>query len=505
MNRSIRSLPAAALAVLIAGCGSLPPDHGRSTVAALLEARGIDASALPDPSTGTADGPVRPMLSGPLTLETATHLALVNNPGLQARLAELGFAAADVYDAGRLSNPRLDLGYLFVERGNLQNEKSVGLTQNFTELILLPARRRLAEGEFERVRQATGGAVQDLAADVAHAWYALAGATETAALARQSADTARLSAELAERYFAAGNINRRERAEAGATAANARLDALQAELAAADARAALARLIGTALPPDLEQLTAGLPPPETALPDRSSLLALADSGRLDLAAARQGVAVRADAVGVTRQFRYLGTIEAGPKWEWDDSGMRSFGPKVSAELPLFNRGAGKVARAEAELALAEATLARLEIEIVTEVDRTAVALATARARFDVYHDQLLPTHREIVARRQEALNFMLEGPFVLLEAKQDEYRAAAGMLDAARDYWLSRVALARAVGQPPPAPETLAETWLTASSLTGTDAASAGDEAGTHDHSSPAPEPADAEGEADHQHHHGAH
>ena len=45
----------------------------------------------------------------------------------------------------------------------------MGLTQNFTELILLPARKRLAGADLARVQHSVAGAVQQLANDVAHA------------------------------------------------------------------------------------------------------------------------------------------------------------------------------------------------------------------------------------------------------------------------------------------------------------------------------------------------
>ena len=182
------------------------------------------------------------------------------------------------------------------------------------------------------------------------------------------------------------------------------------------------------------------------MPDIVQLRELADRDRLDLAAARQAVAVKADVLGVTRRFRYLGALELGPQWQWDDAGMRKVGPVLSAELPIFNQGAGRVARAEADLALREAELAALEIEIVTELDRTTAAVANAEAQFEQYRDGLIPARREIVARRQEDTNFMLAGPFELLNAKQEEYQAYRGSLEALTGYWLARVELARAAG-----------------------------------------------------------
>jgi cobalt-zinc-cadmium efflux system outer membrane protein len=460
MDRTIRPFATALLAWAVAGCSAMPPDQGRGAVVAALEARGLPAAVLAD-SPAALPSPLR--LAGPLTLDAALQRALVANPALRGHLAELGFAAADVYDAGRLSNPRLGVGYFFPERGDADDEISIGLTQNFTELLLLATRRSLAEADFERVRLAVAAAVQRLAEDVARAWIDLAGTTEVAALQAKVAETARLAADLGERYQAAGNLPRDDLAELRTVATEARLAALQAGLEAATARAKLARLLGATLPEDGAAITAGLPPPAGTPPPRDALLTRADQGRLDLAAARQAVAVQAQALGITRRFRYLGAIDVGARWERDDEGLQSVGPRIELEVPIFNRGAGRIARAEAELARAEADLAAVEAGILAEVERGSAALDTAHARYLAYRDQLLPLRGEIVARRQEQVNFMLEGPFVLLDARAEEFRTAAGLLDAARGYWLASIDLASAVGSPPTLPE--AGDWLTAAAL----------------------------------------
>ena len=168
----------------LGGCATLPADRGRDATTALLEARGMPGSHLANPEAAAAL--LAEVGDRPLELGDAVRVALVGNPGLRARFAELGFASAEVYDAGRLSNPRLDLGYLFVDRGSAQNERIVGVAQNFTELVMLPARKRLAATELTRVQHAVAGAVQALAGDVAYAWYTLAGATESAAVVHEA-------------------------------------------------------------------------------------------------------------------------------------------------------------------------------------------------------------------------------------------------------------------------------------------------------------------------------
>jgi len=507
MYPSPTRLLGALLCASLAACSAVPPDRGRGTVDALLERHGIATGATSTPHEPTPGASA--LGTAPLDLTAAIHMALSHNPELRGRYAELGFAAAEVYEAGRLSNPTLSLGYLFVGRGDLDNEKSVGLSQSFTGLILLPARRRLADAEFARVQHAVAAAAQQLAHDVALAWYDLAGARESAQLQAEIARTARLAADLAERYFDAGNLERGELAESRAAAAAARLDALRAEMETADSAARFSRLLGVRSPPDGWRLPRGLPEPALAEVDPKALLQQADQGRLDLAAARQAVARQADALGVTHRFRYLGEIELGPVWEWNEDGMRSVGPHLGMELPLFDRGAGKVARAEAALALAGTELDALEIDIVTEVERASAAARNALARYAEYSTVLLPARREVVARTQERVNFMLTGPFDLLQAKQDEFQAGLGLIEAAADFWHARVELARAAGLPPPAPTAparLSARQLTRS-VTSAEASHAqhGTDHNRHGAQPPPGEHADHTDHTDHSTHHGDH
>ena len=466
------------------GCAGIPPDQGRAAVDALLAGRGVDA-------TGAGLGQLAPALldaigDQPLGLTDVVQIALVNNPELQAEYARLGWAAADVYDAARISNPRLGVSYLFVERSSLDNERSLGLTQNITDLLMLPARRRLAADDLARVQHSVGAAIRDLAMRVELAYFRLVRATEVAAMHAPIAEGARLSAILAERYFDAGNLKRRELAEQRAAAAEAGLAALKAADAVATAHADLAALLG--LPGHAWGVAAGLPAPVADEDDPAQLIDLADRSRLDLAAARRAVAVQADALGVTRRFRYLGDIEIGPKWEWDKGGTRHVGPTLALELPIFNQQAGTVARAEAELTRAESTLASLEIALLADIERAVARVANARARIGLYRESLIPERQQIVARRQEEVNFMLTGPFELLTARQQADRAYQGLLEALGDYWIARTELSRAVGTRLPS-----------------DADSAGETFSAPRTADAAPDPAPAAAQDPHMHHHGDH
>lgn len=428
---------------LLAGCAGIPPDLGRGDVAGLLETRGI--------TPPIAARPLVPSADAALDAAGAIQLALANDPVLRAAFAQLGYAAADLYDASRLSNPTLTASALIPDYSGAATQVGVGIVQNIAELVLLPARTRIAAGEFERLKASIGQVIVDRIAATERAYYALVGAEQTARLRAEVARAANAAAELAVRFFDAGNLNRLELALEQAAAAEARLRQLEAAREVVRARAALGQAMGLGALADAWRVQSYLPEPPAEADPLPSLFAAADRARLDLDAARNRVAILADLLGVTRRYRYLGLVAVGLETEKESDRSRMTGPTVAIELPLFNQGGGRVARAQAALAEAEAELAALEVAIVNSVRRAHGEAANAHARARTYLDTLIPLRETIVARSQEQVNYMLLGQFELIRAKQQEYEAYANALDATRDYWMARVDLAREIGAALPA------------------------------------------------------
>jgi cobalt-zinc-cadmium efflux system outer membrane protein len=450
------------LGATLAGCAPLPTDDGRSATAELLAARGQQ----PPTAGDTVASLLARLREQPLSAADAVRLALLNNPDMKAEYAGLGFAAADVYEAGRMANPLLSASVLFPDTGGEANQVGFGLAQNFTDVLLLRSRSRLAEGEYARARELIGAKALALAADTEAAHLRVVGSWQLIAMREAVAQAATVSAELAARFHAAGNIGRLELALQQAAASEEKLDVLQARAELHAARSALNRLMGLAPTEDRWRVVDRLPVPLAADDAVADLLRHADASRLDLAAARREVALLAEALGVTQSFRLLGDVELGVTTERETDRSRLTGPTLGLELPLFDHGHGRVARAQASLQRAQAQLRALEIDIGNAVQRGAAEVAAAKARADHYRESLIPLREEIVARTQREVNFMLADQFQLLFVKQQEYDAYKGYLEAVRDYWLARVELGRAVGAALPSSARVGEAALDAQTLT---------------------------------------
>ncbi|MGE3162706.1 MAG: RND transporter, partial [Burkholderiales bacterium] len=93
--------------VFLAGCATFSEDGGFGAVEQAATERGAPGARWirsADERDSVA-ARVKELLAQPLTPESAAQVALLNNPGLQARYAELGIAEADLVQASRWQGP----------------------------------------------------------------------------------------------------------------------------------------------------------------------------------------------------------------------------------------------------------------------------------------------------------------------------------------------------------------------------------------------------------------
>ncbi|MBL8298096.1 MAG: TolC family protein [Rhodanobacteraceae bacterium] len=446
MNKPIVRLPLLVAVALLAGCAGVSRREGEERIQALLNQRVPSAVAWRNDAAGRAaiDTRVNELLATPLTPESAFEVGQLRNPRMAAEYAQLGLAQADVVEASRIGNPTFS-GSALKDGG--PSKITSGLSLPLSDLLLLPARRRLADGEYERAQQRIAASLVDLSIDVTERWYTAASAGQVAAMREAVAQAADASAELAQRFFAAGNISALELKLEQAAASQARIAATMAQADAMRDRLALNAAMGLSGAAAAQwRLDVPLAAPVAQEEAIETLQSLAREHRLDLMAARREVMLLEDALGVVRRWRLLGAVDIGVEREKEPDGARLTGPTLSLALPIFNQGQAAVARAQAQLELARSNLAQLELDIDNEVQAGFERVAALRAVAERYREGLVPQREAVVARQVERHNYMLIGVFELLLAKQQEYDAYQGYLEAVRDYWLARAGLMRAIG-----------------------------------------------------------
>ncbi|HMA10497.1 MAG TPA: TolC family protein, partial [Steroidobacteraceae bacterium] len=443
MSKLYWRMPCAmATAILASGCASLPLEQGRSSVQSLVRAHVPVAAAGDAMASDGAQTQVDAWLAAPLSLEQAQQVALLRNPALKAHYARLGLSAAEVFEAGRLQNPSLGISWL-LPLGSADGSKlGASLMTSFADLLMRRARQRIAGAEFAAMQEQIAADTLEVMAATQRAWYACVAANQRLAVRRSIAEAARLAADLAQQYREAGNINALEHQVQRAEASQARIALQDAQMELADARAGLQKQMGLAagqsrwtVPEVLPDMPAGDPP---AL---EPLLAKVLDQRLDVSAARKQVQALRERRDAAHRYRLLADSRVGAALDREGDGAKRLGPSVELALPLFHQGQGEIARADAQLAAGEAQLAELEVAAHAELARQVSRIGLAREQVQAYREGLIPEREAVVARLVEQANFMLVDSFAVLMARQQEYAAYDGYVDAMLKFWNAQVDL----------------------------------------------------------------
>jgi outer membrane protein TolC len=353
---------------------------------------------------------------------------------LQAALAELAIAEADLVQAGRMPNPGLSFGRV---RGGGETEIDRGLSFNLAALLTLPARSRIERRRFEQAKLQAAMQAVTLAADTRKAYYSAVAAAQASAFADTVRESAEAAAELGERMRAAGNWSQLDAARERAFYQDAVTQLAQARLQATAAREALVRLLGLwgsglefTLPDRLPDLPAQA---------RTSTNAEADalSQRLDVLIARQAAQATAQALGLTRATGFINVFDAGYANKSTTGAPRQNGYEVSLELPLFDLGGARVARAQAAYMRAVHRTGEVAVKARSEVRE---AYAGYRTAYDIarhYRDEVVPLRKQIADEVLLRYNGMLASTFELLAEAREQLASVNAAIAAQRDFWIA--------------------------------------------------------------------
>jgi cobalt-zinc-cadmium efflux system outer membrane protein len=436
------------LTAVISACAQVPKEAGFGDVQGLVGQR-IDYRLHWNQETEAhqkVERAIEELLKNKLMPDTAVQIALLNNPNLQAVYEELGIIQADVVEAGLLENPVLFGQARLPNRSEASTNYEFGITQNFLNILMLPARKKLSAIRFEQTKLHLADEVIRLAAEVRKSYFFTLAAQQIRDLRNEISRAAGNSFALAQRLYSAGNIGDLELAKENAHFEQARLESANSETILLDTREQLTRLMGLwgshvnwSLPERLPDIPTDEIPPER-------LESTAIENRLDLAAERKAVEALAQALGITIDWRWVGHIEVGVSTERDTDRTWVSGPSLAIELPLFNQRQAEISRLEAQLRRSRKRLAAQAIEIRSEVRSLRNRLIMQRNLVSHYRQIVIPLRERIVDLTLKKYNYMLIGAFDLLMAKQQEFEAYQNYIEAVRDYWAFRADMQRSLG-----------------------------------------------------------
>ena len=461
MKTAVASLAILALSGA-GGCASTSPKPAFDDVAQKVEARSgqrVRWNQAGD-DDAKADAAVRNLLSRELRLDGAVQIALLRNRTLRATYEELSVSQADLVQAGLLKNPVFSASMTVAERDNIDPNVIFGVTQDFFDLLMLPARKTVAKSQLEATKYRVADAVLTLAADVRAAYFSMQGAQQIVSMRQLVAEAAQTSFDLTRRQSEAGNVSDLVLATEQALTAQTRLDLARAKADVMAARERMNALLGLWGADTGWTVPMRLPELPTHEPPLDQVESRAMAQRLELAALRQEAYTLGYALNLATSTRWTGVVNVGADvGRLRNGGTWAVGPTIAIEVPLFDQRRAAIARLEA---LRRQVLDRLEgraTEIRAEVRAVRARVVFQRQLVDEYRGLLVPLREKIVALSQQEYDAMLLGVYQLLLAKQAEVNAYREYIEAVRDYWLARSDLERAVGgRMPTMPEPTAAT-----------------------------------------------
>jgi cobalt-zinc-cadmium efflux system outer membrane protein len=414
-------------------------------------------------AAATAEPVPAPELPATLTLQDALRIARERAPDRAIAEASVATARAQVRTAGALPNPLAS----FMAGWSSQCDQPgcnvpsfvAGLGDQGAVAAIVTGQRGLAidaaeqglrgaESSREDVRRNLDFQVKQQFVNTAVAARALAVARDEAALAEETVALAR------------------KRREAGAIsdADVARLEVLHMQIeqladravqVLEQSRAVLGQLLGlrsgaAAFSVDPGRTATALPPSELSEAALSTLTAQAMSSRPDLAAARAQVEQARFQASLARrqvipQFQLQAQYQQqGASSGWFTPPTASVG--LSVPLPILYQQQGQIGQADAAVAAAEATVAKVEAQIVADVTTAHAGYQASRRSAQRAEYRLLPRSRD--ARDLVQIQYAKGATSLLdyLDAQRTHLLNEIDYLSSLGAFWTAVFQLEQAIG-----------------------------------------------------------
>lgn len=430
-----RASPLAALAAgLLAGCAttSLPP--APQPFSAEQSAARLDARSLRDPALAqflAENLGAAPAAGAAWDFETFAWAAFYYHPSLAVARAQWQRARAEEQTANARPNPTVSLapGY------NSSHDPGISPwfpAINFDFLLQSRAKRThqadVSRAESEAARLGVLAAAWQVRTELRRALADLAHARQRETVLRTQTDLAQKLLSLLEQRRAAGRIGSIELSAARVTLLNAEAAAADARAQAVAAHVRVAAALGLSVAA-LEGVE--LPVPPLTAPLASEALAVAR---------RQSLQSRADVLAALAHYesaqaaleleaaKQQPDVHLGPGYQWDQ-GANKWSLALTFELPIFHRNEGPIAVAVAHRAEAAAQFLAAQAQAIAAIDTAAAAQAAAAAQL-VHTQHLRDESRRQSSLAQQRLTLGAADQVEVSTARLDAAAVELALLDA---------------------------------------------------------------------------
>jgi len=311
----------------------------------------------------------------PLSVYDVAVLAVENNPDLMATRTQRGVARAQVLQAGLLPNPSINASYAFLLNppAAMFDSFSVGVMQDIQKSITMTGRLRAAQAAALQVDASMLWEEWQLIGKVRLLVFDIVQGEKLHRVLTEYRDVLQSRFDRGRRALADGNVTLATVAPDLAGLGETRKALFDLDRDQASRRHDLNALLGLA--------------PEVVLPLKTQLQVLQVDPKIVMRALTDLADRRPDLIALQLGYRsqdekFRGAIVGqfpaltfGPTLSRDTSDVRTFGPNITMDLPIFDRNQGNIA---IEKATREQLRAEFNARLSAANSEVLAALATQR-------------------------------------------------------------------------------------------------------------------------------
>jgi cobalt-zinc-cadmium efflux system outer membrane protein len=386
-----RYIPGAVLFMIISGCTTRTL-YNEKYVSDKIEQR--SGFSLPVEESDSLQLPSGVTPEDGLTEEEAVAIALWNNPHLQVVLADLGFARADLIEAGMLPNPVFSLLFPI-------GPKQMEFTLHYAIDVLWQRPKRVAASKLNAEKVAEN-LVQYGLALVRDVYVSFAELNKFREQLRVLEDEAELDIEIAEiatSRLEAGDISELEETGLHLAASRSIEASLYARRDMETSKIRFLNLLGlmrNELEIQIEPTPVGL----LTLSDPEQMMKTALAYRPDMRAAELEIEIAGEKLGWERSkiFNLTAMLDANAE------GKEGFemGPGVQFEIPLFYFNQGGKTRARADMERAANNYIAIQQSIRSEVMESYQGYLASSKAYEMLNNELIPSATQAVENGEMA-------------------------------------------------------------------------------------------------------
>lgn len=429
----------------LSGCTSVSKDAGFAEIREMVQHRSeqIPIWLRAESELQAQQLTIRSMLANSLTADDVVCIMLMNNFELQARLMELGIAQADLVQASRIRNPSIS----YLKLTPVQDEYNIErrIIFDVMSLLTLPMRRAIEKKHFEQTKLHIAIKILEKIAQTRKAYYAAIASEQKLRYLKEILDASKASAQLAQKMAETGNWNKLQQTREQVFYAQLAAEFAKAQLIAIKDREHLTRVMGLwgedicfILPERLPDLPAILDDP--CLLEQDALI-----NRLDIQAMKLSIEQKAKALGLTQATRFINIFDLGYEHTSGINLSHQTGYEISLEIPIFDWGEAKLAKAQSIYMQsiwqlrARAIEARSEVREYYQIFRIAYDIAQH------YQCEIIPIRQKMLEETILRYNGMLLSTFELLNDKMQQIASVNAYIDKLLDFWIAEINLQTAM------------------------------------------------------------